>query len=174
MAIYEFEGRVPRVHDSAYVSKSADIIGDVEIGENCYIGPGARLKGDYGTIIIGNNSNVQENCVIHARPGEKTVIGDWVSVGHAAVIHGATVKDYATIGMGAIVSDFASVGVWSVVGEGAVVVNGKEIPDQCIAVGIPAKVVGTVDHDFKVMWTEYKELYSALSRRYREGLKEVV
>ncbi len=171
MTIYEFEGRTPQIHKSSYVSKSAEIIGDVKIGEKCFIGPGAKLKGDYGTIIIGNSSNVQENCVIHARPGEKTMIGDYVSIGHAAIIHGATIKDYAVIGMGAIVSDFTEVGEWGAVGEGAVVVSGKEVPDQGIAVGIPAKVVGSVDEDYKKMWTEYKELYRSLAERYKDGLK---
>ncbi len=173
MAIYKFEDRTPRVHESAYVSKSADIIGDVRIGEKCFIGPGARIKGDYGTVMIGDNSNVQENCVIHARPNEKTVIGDYVSIGHAAIIHGGFIDDYATIGMGAIVSDFAKVGRWSVVAEGAVVVGGSEIPDEGVAVGIPAKVIKSVDDDFKKMWTEYKEIYRDLSGRYKEGLKKL-
>ncbi len=156
MTIYEFEGRIPKIHESTYVSKSADIIGDVKIGKNCYIGPGAKIKGDYGSVIIGDNSNVQENCVIHARPDKKTVIGDYVSIGHGAIIHGATINDYAVVGMGSVVSDFAKVGIWSAVGEGAVVVSGKEVPDQGIAVGIPAKVIGSVDEDYKKMWTEYK------------------
>ncbi len=173
MAIYKFEDRTPKVHESAYVSKSAEVIGDVTIGERCFIAPGAKIKGDYGTVIIGNNSNVQENCVIHARPGEKTVIGEYVSIGHAAVVHGGSINDYATIGMGAIVSDFAKVGVWSVVGEGALVPAGKEIPDEGVAVGIPAKVIKSVDDDFKTMWKEYKELYCQLSQRYKDGLTKL-
>lgn len=173
MAIYRFEDRIPEIDESTYVSKSADIIGDVRIGKNCYIGPGARIKGDYGTIIIDDNSNVQENCVIHARPGEETTIGKWVSIGHAAVIHGAVIKDYSVVGMGSVVSDFAEIGVWSVVGEGAVVKSKMKVPDEGIAVGIPAKVIGSVSEDFKKMWTEYKELYRSLSWRYIEGLEEI-
>ncbi|MFO8109103.1 MAG: gamma carbonic anhydrase family protein [Thermoplasmata archaeon] len=173
MAIYAFEKRIPEVDESAYVSSSSEIIGDVTIGKECFIGPGARIKGDYGSIIIGDYSNVQENCVIHARPGEKTVIGNYVSIGHAAVIHGAHIEDHATVGMGAIVSDFAKVGKWSVVGEGAVVVSRTEVSDEGIAVGTPAKVIGSVDDDFKEMWTEYKELYRSLSQRYKEGLRKV-
>lgn len=173
MGIYSFEDRTPRIHESTYVSSSSDIIGDVRIGKECFIGPGARIKGDYGTVIIGDRSNVQENCVIHARPDEQTVIGENVSIGHGAIIHGAHIDDDATIGMGSIVSDFAKVGKWGVVGEGAVVVSRKEVPDEGIAVGIPAKVVGSVDEDFKKMWSEYKEIYRTLSWRYKEGLKRL-
>ncbi len=173
MTIYEFEGRKPSIHESSYVSSSADIIGDVRIGKNCYIGPGARIKGDYGTIHIGASTNVQENCVIHARPEEETVLGEWVTIGHGAIIHGGIIKDWAIIGMGAIISDFAIIGEWSVVGEGAVVVSGTEIPDEKVAVGTPAKVIKEIDEKFKDKWKEYKELYRSFSWRYKDNLKKI-
>lgn len=173
MTLYEFEGRRPDVPDSTYVSHSAELIGDVRVGDKCFIAPGAKIKGDYGTIFIGDNTNVQENCVIHARPSEETNIGEWVTIGHAAIIHGGTIEDYAIIGMGAIVSDDAVIGEWSVVGEGAVIPSGKEIPAGKVAVGTPAKVIKEIDEDFKEKWMEYKKIYQSFSHRYQENLKKL-
>lgn len=174
MAIYEFEGKRPRIGETSYVAESADIVGDVTIGEGCFIGPGAKIKGDYGTIEIGDDTSIQENCVLHARPGEKTIIGSKVTVGHGAIIHGPTLKDNCVIGMGAIVSDFAIVGEWSVVAEGCVVRSKQEIPPESIAVGIPAKVIGQIDQGYKDQWTKFKGIYSDLAtKRYPEGLKRI-
>ncbi len=171
MTVYEFEGRRPVIDESAYVSKSATIVGDVRIGENCFIAPGARIKGDYGTIIIGAKSNVQENCVIHARPEEKTEIGEHVTIGHSAVIHGATIDDYAVVGMSSTVSDNAEVGRWAVVGEAALVRSSQEIPPENVAVGVPAEIIKKIDEDYKEKWTEIKEEYESFSWRYKENLK---
>ncbi len=173
MTLYEFERRRPDVDDTAYVSRSAEVVGDVTIGEYCFIAPGAKIKGDYGTVVIGDNTNIQENCVVHARPDEKTVIGDWVTIGHGAIIHGPEIKDYAVIGMGAIISDFALIGEWSVVGEGALVTNGKNIPDEKVAVGVPAKIIKEVDEEYKKKWQEYKRIYKELSIRYKEELTKL-
>jgi phenylacetic acid degradation protein len=174
MAIYEFEGRRPTLGQGTYVHRSADVIGAVTLGDNCWIGPGARLRGDYGCIVIGDGTSIEDNCVIHARPGQTTSIGKHVTVGHAAVIHNAAVHDYAVIGMGAVVSDWASVGEWAVVAEGAVVRQGQHIPDGAIAVGVPAKLLDKqVDLDYKAEWSAFKELYVSLARRYPDGLREV-
>ncbi len=174
MSIYEFEKKKPRIGKGSFIFPSADVIGDVTIGENCYIGPGARIRGDYGSIRIGNDTAVEENVVIHARPNEKTIIGNSVTIGHAAIIHNATIHDWAIIGMGAIVSDYAEIGEWAVVAEGAVVKNKTKIPDIAIAVGIPAKVVAEITSDFKKQWTEYKKIYSDLARtRLPNSLKEL-
>ena len=173
MAIYEFEGRIPDISEKSYVDKSATIIGDVTIGDNCYVAPGARIKGDYGTIKIGDKSNIQENCVVHARPEEQTVIGDWVTVGHGAIIHGGKIVDYAIIGMGSIVSDEAKIGRWSVVGEGAVVKSGQEVKDEEVAVGVPAKTIKQISSGYKENWKKIKEEYASFSRRYKENLKRI-
>ena len=133
MSIYEFENKKPNIGKNTFIYKSADIIGDVIIGKNCYIGPGARIRGDYGSIRIGDNTAVEENVVIHARPDDVTIIGNNVTIGHASIIHNATINDWAVIGMGSIVSDWAVIGKWAVVAEGAVVKNKQKIPDKAIA-----------------------------------------
>ena len=164
MSIYEFENKKPRIGKGTFIFPSADVIGDVTIGKNCYIGPGARIRGDYGSIQIGHNTAVEENVVIHARPNEKTIIGDSVTIGHAAIIHNAMIHDWAIIGMGAIVSDYAEIGEWAVVAEGAVVKNKEKIPDKAIAVGVPTKVAAEITLDYKKQWTEYKNIYVDLAR----------
>ncbi len=173
MTIGTFEGKTPEIGAGTYVHPSADVFGDVTIGESCWIGPGARIRGDYGTIVIGDRCSVEDNCVIHVRPGEKTTIGNWVTIGHAAVIHNVKlIDDYVIVGMGAVVSDWAVVGEWGVVGEGAVVRQGQEIPKDHIAVGVPARVLEkTVGDDYKAQWTHFKETYVSLARRYAESYR---
>ena len=174
MAIYEFEGKRPRIHGKAFVFESADVIGDVTIGEGCYIGPGAVIRGDYGTIVIGDGTAVEDNAVIHARPGERCSVGARVTLGHSCVIHNCTIRDGAIIGMGAVVSDYAVIGENATVGEGAVVKNKMEIPERSIAVGVPAKVIGQVTDEYVEQWRKFKGIYRELAeKRYPSGLKRV-
>ena len=174
MTIYEFEKRKPRIGKGTFIFKSADIIGDVIIGENCYIGPGARIRGDYGSISIGSNTAIEENVVIHARPNEKTTIGNYVTIGHGAIIHNALINDWAIIGMGSIVSDWSEIGKWAVVAEGALVKNKQKIPEKAIAVGVPAKVISEISKDYIKQWTKYKKIYSNIAKkRFPSSLKEM-
>lgn len=173
MAIYEFEGRVPKIGKGTYVSRTADVIGEVVIGDGCFIGPGARIKGDYGTVEIGMKTSIQENCILHARPKEKLTVGDYVTVGHGAILHNCTVKDYAVIGMGAIISDYAEVGEWSVIGEGCVVKQYQTIPPNKVAVGVPAKIRGDVNEKVKKELDNFKDIYVELANRYAVGLKKI-
>jgi carbonic anhydrase/acetyltransferase-like protein (isoleucine patch superfamily) len=173
MAVYQFEDRIPKIGQDTYVAESAEVIGNVVIGRNCYIGHGAKMRGDYGTIEIGDYSIIEDNCVLHARPDEKCVIGKKVTIGHGAIIHNATIHDWVVVGMGAIVSDYSIVGEWAVVGEGCVVRNNQKIPPGKVAVGVPAKVIADVKDDYKELWTKYKELYADLAKRYPEGLKRI-
>ncbi|MHA1421994.1 MAG: gamma carbonic anhydrase family protein [Candidatus Thorarchaeota archaeon] len=105
MGVYEFEERIPVIGKNTYISHTASVIGKVIIGEECYVAPGAVVKGDYGEIEIGDGVSVQDNVIIHARPGENTMIGHNVTLGHGCMVHNATIRDNAVIGMGAIVSD---------------------------------------------------------------------
>ncbi|MHA1960227.1 MAG: gamma carbonic anhydrase family protein [Candidatus Thorarchaeota archaeon] len=173
MTIYEFEGRVPVIGEGTYVSPKSSVIGKVTIGSECYVAPGAVVKGDYGEISVGDGCSIQDNVIIHARPNELTTIGNDVTLGHGCIVHNATIKDDAVIGMGAIVSDYAIVGKWAVIGEGAVVTQHFEIPDGKIAVGVPSKVIADVKDHHKKELTEFKAIYRSLARRYPTGLKEI-
>ena len=173
MALYEFEGKSPKIGNLTYVSETADVIGDVTIGDNVYIGPGARIKGDYGTVKIGNRCDVQENCVIHARPGEVCAMHDESSAGHGSILHNCTIEKGAKIGMGAIVSDYAVVGEEALIGEGAVVRQRQEIPPRSVAVGVPAKVTGQISEERLAERGKYRNVYPELAERYLKGLKRI-
>ena len=173
MTIFEFEGRVPSIAPDAYVDEDAKVLGDVKIGRQCFIGAGARIRGDYGTIVIGEKTSIQENCVLHARVDERCTVGSHVQIGHGALLHNCTVKDYAVVGVGAVVSDYATVGVWAILGEGAVVPSNQLIPDGKVAVGVPAKIIRDVSDSDMKLWTKYKEVYADLAVRYPKGLKRI-
>lgn len=127
--------------NNAKIFPGAQVIGDVELGENVSIWHGAVLRGDIAPIKIGNNSNVQDNCVVHVSPDLPVTIGDYVSIGHGAVIHGCTIQDNVLIGMNSTVLNGAKIGKNSIVGAGAVVSEGKEFPENSLILGIPAKAV---------------------------------
>ncbi len=170
--ISNFEDHTPQIGTGTYVHPSADVFGNVQIGKQCWIGPGARIRGDYGRIVIGDCTAVEDNVVIHARPDEQTTIGDWVTLGHACIVHNATIAPWAVIGMGAIVSDWATVEEWAVIAEGAVVRQRQHVPSKRIAVGVPAKVLDkSITEDYISEWRHWKEVYVDLARRYQTGLR---
>ncbi len=173
MALYEFEGKRPKIADSAFVSESAVVIGNVEIGENCFIGPNCVIRGDWGRIVIGNKSNVQGCCVIHARPDDMTKIGNRVSVGHASMLHNCTIRDQVTIGMNATVSDYAVVGEKSIIAEGCVVRNSQEIPPASAAAGVPAKIIAKLTEEQIATHDSHKDLYAGLAARCHKSLKRI-
>ena len=174
MTLYEFENKSPRIGKRSFVFPTADLIGDVEIGEGCFIGPGAKLRADSGSIRIGNYTNIQDNCVIHTRPGEKVVIGNGVTIGHCVVIHGARIEDNVMIGMGAIVSDYAVVGEGSLIGEGAVVKSRMVIPKRKVLVGVPAKVISDISQEQYEFQIKSRKSYEEFATtRYPKNLKEV-
>jgi carbonic anhydrase/acetyltransferase-like protein (isoleucine patch superfamily) len=144
MVIYEYEGKRPRIGEGVHIFDSATIIGDVMLGNNCSVYPGAVIRGDYGRIEIGEGSSIQDHMVVHVRKGEVTRIGSYAILGHGCVIHNCSLGDFCTIGMNAVVSDGARLGDHVMVGEGAVVRQGQMLENGDIAVGVPAKVIGKV------------------------------
>jgi carbonic anhydrase/acetyltransferase-like protein (isoleucine patch superfamily) len=171
---YSFDGRVPSAGDGTYVSETAQVIGDVKIGNNCYVGHGAILRGDYGTIDIGNESVIEEGVVIHAPPGEHCTIGNRVVVGHGAIIHARSIDDLAMIGMGAILSIRSEIGTRSIVAEGAVVKQGQQVPSSVVMVGNPSRKVREITSDDTDHQNYSVELYTNLAKRYlKVGMKEV-
>ena len=173
MGLFEFEGRKPLVPESCYIDGTATVIGLVEMGEECFIGPGARIKGDYGRIVIGNGSNVQENCIIHARPGLETVIGSSVTVGHGAILHGPRIGDNTVIGMGAIIPDFVEIGEYCIIAEGTVLANSTVIPPRSVVMGVPGKVTNQLAPEMERYPEMAAGVYSDMARRYRENLREI-
>ena len=145
--IQEFEGKKPQVHETVFVAATAEVIGDAVIGEGSSVWPGAVIRGDLAPIRIGENSSMQDNCVIHGDPGILTTIKDFVSIGHGAIVHGATVGSNCIIGMGSILLNGCDIGENSIVGAGAVVKEGEKIPPKSLAVGIPAKVVRSLTEE---------------------------
>ncbi|MGV9168902.1 MAG: gamma carbonic anhydrase family protein [Promethearchaeia archaeon] len=170
MAIYQFEDRKPEIGESTYVSKSASVIGKVTLGAQCYVAPGAIVKGDYGEVVIGPGTSVQDNVVVDARPNELTTVGSRVTLGHSCIIHNATVEDEAVIGMGAIVSDYATIGRWAVVAEGAVVKARDNVPAEKVVGGIPAKVIAHLRENHKQELDHFKDKYIEMAERYHSGL----
>ncbi len=173
MALYEFEGRVPQIHPTAYVAPSAQVIGEVDLGADCYVGHGAILRGDYGRIEVGEGTAIEEGAIVHARPDGVTRFGKRVTLGHGAMVHNATIEDEAVVGMRSTISDFSVVGAGAIVGEMALVKQHQVVPPGKIAVGIPVKVIGDVSEKNRDMTVWAKELYVDMARRYPTGLKEI-
>ena len=166
--LYRFDGKQPQVETGTYVSELAQVIGDVVIGEQCYIGHGAILRGDYGRIVIGDGTAVEEGVIIHAPPGDTQTIGERVTLGHGAILHGRSIGDLAVIGMGAVVSIFSQVGRRSIVAEGSVVKLNQIIPEKVVAAGNPARVVRAVNQQDEELWDYGKQVYIDLAAKYLE------
>ena len=173
MPIYEFEGRRPVIEESAYVSETAIVIGDVRISSQVYIGHGAILRGDYGTIIIGEQSAVEEGAIIHINPGVTCELERRVTIGHGAMIHCPHIAAGAVVGIGAILSFGVGIGAGAIVAEGSVVPNGKQIPAGVIVAGNPAREIGKVTDRHRKFWNYGKDLYVDLAQRYPSGLRRL-
>jgi len=172
MSFYSFKKWTPVVDPSSYVHPKATVIGNVIIGANVYVGPGAVLRGDWGKILIDEGSNVQENCIIHMFPGTTVHLHKNAHVGHGAVIHGATLKSNCLIGMNSVVMDEAIVGENSIVGALSFVVAKSIIDANSLAVGNPAKVIRNLKSD-QIAWkTKGTEYYQRLPRDNKDELKE--
>ena len=174
MPAYEIDGVVPVVDPTAFVHETASLIGDVIVGPGCYIGPHASLRGDFGRIIVGEGSNVQDSSVIHAFPGADAVLEPNSHIGHSAVLHGCVIRSYALIGIGAIVLDGAEVGADALVGAGALVTAGTVIPPRTMALGSPATIVKELDDDTVAWKRNGVQIYQQLAQRSLATLRTVV
>jgi phenylacetic acid degradation protein len=173
MTCYEIDGVIPVVDPTAFVHETASLIGDVIVGPGCYIGPFASLRGDFGRIVIGAGSNVQDSCVIHVFPGADTILEPNSHVGHAAVLHGCTVRSYALVGIGATILDGAEIGENALVGAGAVVTAGMIVPPNCLVLGTPAKVVKQLDEATMEWKRNGIAIYQTLAARSLRSLRAV-
>lgn len=171
--IYEYKGFIPVVHESAYVHPLAAVTGNVIIGKDVYVGPGAAIRGDWGGIEIADGCNVQENCTIHMFPGVTVRLEKSAHIGHGAIIHGAHIGENAMIGMNAVIMDDVTIGKESIVGALAFVKAGEQIPERSLVVGNPAKVIKQVSDDMIGWKTKGTALYQKLPKELHDTLKEV-
>ncbi|MCF8269553.1 MAG: transferase hexapeptide repeat family protein [Crocinitomicaceae bacterium] len=173
MATYSFEGFIPVVDPTSYIHETASIIGDVIIGKDCYVGPGAVIRGDWGRITLEDGCNVQENCVVHMFPGKHITFESGAHVGHGAVVHGATLKANCLIGMNAVVMDGAIVGKNSIVGALSFVKAEEIIPDNHLFAGNPGRIIKEISADMIAWKTEGTALYQSLPALYHASLLPV-
>ena len=159
---YEFKGVKPVVHETSYVHPQAAVTGNVIIGKDCYIGPGAALRGDWGQIIIETGCNVQENCTIHMFPGVTVILKEGAHIGHGAIIHGAIIGKNCLVGMNAVIMDNVQLGDESIVGALTFIKEGEIIPARSLVVGNPGKIVKQVSDEMIAWKTEGTKLYQQL------------
>lgn len=168
MTLTEFRGKKPKTSSSAYVSPSATLIGDVEVGEGSSIWENAVLRGDMGRIRIGRHSSIQDSCTIHTDIGGQCIVGDFVTVGHNAVIHGSTIHDYVIVGMNSTLLEGSEIGPNSVVAAGSVVLEKEKTPPRVLLAGVPAKPVKNLDESDLEAIRYAAEAYVELVKQYRE------
>jgi carbonic anhydrase/acetyltransferase-like protein (isoleucine patch superfamily) len=164
--LYSFDGKQPEIGMETYVSELAMVIGDVKIGDNCYIGHGAILRGDYGRIEIGSGTAVEEGVIVHAPPNETCKIGVKVTIGHGAIVHAAEIGDFAVLGMGMVASIRSKIGTWTIVAEGAVVKMNQVITEKIVVAGNPARLVRKLEEKDETRWLYGKQLYIDLAKKY--------
>lgn len=171
--IYEFNGYIPMIDESSFVHPQACVTGNVIIGKNVYVGPGAAIRGDWGEIIIEDGCNVQENCTLHMFPGTKVFLKEGAHIGHGAIIHGATIGKNSLVGMNAVIMDDAIIGDDCIVGALSFVSAGTSFENRKIIVGNPAKAIKEVSNEMIEWKTEGTKLYQNLPSELYQTLKVV-
>ena len=160
--VYSFNNYIPVVHESSFLHPQAVITGNVIIGKDCYIGPGAALRGDWGQIIIEDGCNVQENCIIHMFPGVTVLLKAGSHIGHGAIVHGATIGRNSLIGMNAVIMDNVEIGDECIIGALTFLKQDEKIPARSVVAGNPGKIIRQVT-DEMIQWkTEGTKLYQQL------------
>lgn len=173
MPIYRYGERIPTVHESVFVAPSASVIGSVVLSENVSVWFGATIRGDNDVITLGKNSNVQEGAVLHTDPGIKLTVGENVTIGHQAMLHGCTIGDGSLIGIQAVVLNGAVIGKGCLVGAGAVVTEKKVFPDRSLILGSPARVARQLTDDDVEKLMKAAQSYAERRAQFLANLKEV-
>lgn len=168
---FEFNGIKPVVHPSSFVHPQATVTGNVIIGKDVYIGPGAALRGDWGEIIIEDGCNVQENCTVHMFPGVTVLLKEAAHIGHGAIIHGATIGKNCLVGMNAVILDEAELGDECIVGSLSFIKQGEKFPSRSLIVGNPAKIIKQVSDEMINWKTDGTKLYQQLPEQCIDTLK---
>lgn len=173
MAIYSFNGFIPVIKESSFVHPNASVTGNVIIGENVYIGPGAAIRGDWGQIIIEDGCNVQENCTIHMFPGTTVTLKEGAHIGHGAIIHGGTIGENCLIGMNSVIMDDVVIEEECIIGALSFIPAKSHIERRSLMVGNPAKKVKDVSDEMIDWKTKGTALYQQLPKECHETLREV-
>lgn len=171
MPFYEFEDKQPLVDSEAWVHPLAVLIGDVKVERGCYIGAGAVLRGDIGSVRIGYGSNVQENCVLHTFPDKSVILHPESHIGHGSILHGCEICSFVLVGMGAIIGDSVKINSNSLVGAGTVIMSGTVIPENSLVLGNPGKAVKQVTPDQLERMAYGRSVYQDLAKRYLEDFQ---
>jgi len=171
--IYEFKGYIPVIHESSFVHPLAAVTGNVIIGKDCYIGPGAAIRGDWGQIVLEDGVNVQENCTVHMFPGKSITLKESAHIGHGAIIHGANIGRNVLVGMNTVIMDDAEIGDESIVGAMAFVKAETKVPKRSLVVGNPAKVIKEVSDNMLAWKTKGTKLYQMLPAECHKSLRAV-
>jgi len=170
--IYEFNNYKPVIHESSFIHPLAAITGNVIIGKDCYIGPGATLRGDWGQIILEDGSNVQENCTIHMFPGLTVLLRQAAHIGHGAIIHGSIIGKNCLVGMNAVIMDNVELGDECIVGALTFIKQDEKIPARSLVAGNPGKIIKQVTDEMINWKTEGTKLYQSLPKEMFESWKE--
>jgi len=168
--VFAFDGFRPVIHESAFIHPNATVTGNVIIGRDVYVGPGAAVRGDWGGVVIEDGCNIQENCVVHMFPGVTVVLEESAHIGHGAIVHGARIGRNSLIGMNAVVMDHAVVGAECIVGALTFVPADMQIPPRSVVVGNPAKIVKQASDDMIAWKTEGTRLYQSLPKQLYASL----
>ncbi|MBU2598951.1 MAG: gamma carbonic anhydrase family protein [Actinobacteria bacterium] len=166
--IKKYQKSSPKFGKEIYISPDAKVIGKVKIGENVSIWPGAIVRGDINKIIIGNYSNIQDNCVLHVDPKYPLKIGNYVTIGHGAILHGCEIEDYVLIGINATILDGAKIGKCSIIGAGSVIPEKKEIPPYSLVVGVPGRIIKKLTEESGKRLKEYALHYWEIAKNYKK------
>lgn len=169
--IYKFKGFIPVIHESAFIHPQAAVTGNVIIGKDVYIGPGAAIRGDWGGIVIENGCNVQENCTIHMFPGVTVLLKEAAHIGHGAIIHGATIGKNVMVGMNSVVMDNVEVGDECILGALTFIKANEKIPPRSLVVGNPGRIVKQVSEEMIAWKTKGTQLYQTLPKSCYDSLE---
>lgn len=166
MAFYTFQGKLPSIGEGTFIHPEASVIGAVTIGKNCFIAPGARLRGDWGTIIIGDDCNIQDNCIIHTQPGKETRLGNRVHFAHGSILHNAILEDRTFVGMNCLIMDHALLKEGCCIGAGSLVPEGQVIEEDILAIGSPVKIFKPINNELRNKLNKAISFYMALPQKY--------
>ncbi len=169
--VYEFKGFQPVIHESAFIHPQAAVVGNVTIGKDVYVGPGAAIRGDWGGIVIEDGCNVQENCTIHMFPGVTVLLKESAHIGHGAIIHGAMIGRNVLVGMNSVIMDNVEIGDECIIGALCFIKANSKIPKRSLVVGNPGKVIKEVSDEMIAWKTKGTQLYQTLPKDCYDSLK---